>query len=195
MVESGARCKARNNGCDENHAKHYCRVCESSDSDHLAMNCPKGTTLYHGTRVTSISPISLTGLKGSSSGRLGPGLYLTTKAEAFKIAEHYGVGTGVAVFEVRVNISSCKDLGSAGDTGGSWMSGYNSATSMHPPWAGIPVPFREWVIKDPTKCRIKGLHMIGGVIDGEVRLPRATIRIQGTCRFGGNITAGNIILG
>ena len=57
-----------------------------------------GQDFYHGTKYTSISSISHEGLRASTSGRLGAGVYLTTKEEAFKIAKLRGAGTGVVVF-------------------------------------------------------------------------------------------------
>ena len=53
---------------------------------------------------------------------------------------------------------------------------FNSLTGMHPASAGIAHPWQEWVLKDPKRLRISEVHMIGGVVDGDVNLPRANIR-------------------
>lgn len=66
-----------------------------------------------------------TGLRLSSDGRLGKGLYLASKSHAVSVAKHRE-GKGIAVvFEVLVNESKC-------------------LKSMHPPWAGIKTEFKEW---------------------------------------------------
>ena len=72
-----ASCKVL--GCDENHSKHYCRLCENNDSDHFARKCPKGVLLYHGTKVDCLSSISKTGLRASVWGRIGKGVYFANK--------------------------------------------------------------------------------------------------------------------
>ena len=178
--------------CDENHSKHYCKLCRNSNSDHLASNCSTGIELYHGTKVSNISSISLNGLSASSSGRLGPGLYLTTREEAFRIAGHRGEGTGTAVIKVKVNLGSC--CFSNDDANGSWSKNYDSAWGNHPSWAGNR-EFKEWVLKDASRCRITGFYLIDGIIDGEINSPRTEIIVKGNCTFNGNITTGSLIIG
>eukprot|EP01084_Bolivina_argentea_P174866 302872_1 len=38
------RCKA--SGCQQRHARHYCKVCHDSDSNHRAGNCPSNSNRY-----------------------------------------------------------------------------------------------------------------------------------------------------
>ena len=71
---------------------------------------------------------------------------------------------------------------------------YNSLTGMHGASDGIPHAWQEWVLRDPTRLRISEVNMIGGVVEGDVHLPRADIRTSGDCTFRGNITAGNVII-
>lgn len=136
---------------------------------------------------------SKTGLNASTSGRLGPGLYLTTKDEAFKIAKYRNSGTGVAVFEVHVNVGKTYDNGSADDNSGSWASkGYDSCTGNHPAWCDN-ASFKEWVIKDPRKIRIKAVHLVDGVIDGDFSLKRIDFHVSGNCNFRGNHSIGGTL--
>lgn len=46
-------------GCNESHSKHFCTLCKKDDVTHFAMNCPEGIDLWHGTRMTNLSDISL----------------------------------------------------------------------------------------------------------------------------------------
>jgi hypothetical protein len=74
-------------GCYFNHTSHYCVVCDTWDSDHLAKNCPTGIIVYHGTKMEYALLISKNGWIPSKDGCLGPGVYFTPdKAEAIKIA-------------------------------------------------------------------------------------------------------------
>lgn len=49
-------------GCTEAHSKHYCRLCDDEDSDHLSKNCDTGITLYHGTTLDRLQPIAISGV-------------------------------------------------------------------------------------------------------------------------------------
>mgnify|MGYP002634480998 CR=1 FL=1 len=113
-------CKVSN--CDEGHAQHYCRLCKTNDVDHFAMNCPHGVDLWHGTRISSLSPISLNnGLAASGVGRLGPAVYFGSKEIAQAVAEHRGQGTGVVIICCRVYLGNIKDCGTSDDNAGSWQ--------------------------------------------------------------------------
>ena len=116
---------------------------------------------------------------------------------ATKIATWRGQGEGIVVLKCRVNLQNCKDMGTANDPNitVSPEPNYNSLTGMHPPSAGIAHPWQEWVLKDPSRLRISEVHMIGGIVNGDVNLPRANIYVKGTCTFNGSITCGNLVFG
>ncbi|CDW78674.1 UNKNOWN [Stylonychia lemnae] len=96
------RCKARAT-CDDNHSKHYCRICSNRDSDHSARDCPSGITLYH-----------------------GPGIYFANGKIAEQVSKYRGNGTGIAIFKCRVNEAYCiqgihpKWIGVTADTFDEW---------------------------------------------------------------------------
>ena len=69
------RCGAKADGCIEEHYRHYCRLCEDNNSNHLSRNCPKGVSLYHGTTATAARSITAEGLKCSPNGSWGKGIY------------------------------------------------------------------------------------------------------------------------
>ena len=69
-------------GCNETHRKHFCRLCKKDDVTQFAKNYPEGVDLWHGTRMTNLSGISLNkGLKASNSGRLG--VYFANKESCY----------------------------------------------------------------------------------------------------------------
>ena len=92
--------------CKEEHKYHYCLLCDDSNSDHMAWNCPYGVNLYHGTKAINLIPIVIEkeGLKPSTSGRLGPGIYFATRDIAWKIAKYRDKGKMGAVIKCRVNL-------------------------------------------------------------------------------------------
>ena len=69
---------------------HNCIICNNGTANHMSMNCPYGSKLSHGTKVSNLSNISRVGLLPSSTGRLGGGLYLTTPDTAKVIAAYKG---------------------------------------------------------------------------------------------------------
>jgi len=85
-----------------------------------------------------------------------------------------------------------KNCGNAEDN--TWHGSHDSATSVHPAWAGAPA-FTEYCLGDGRRHRIKEVHIIGGTVDGEVYLPRVDIKIKGNVTFNCNVTAGNICIG
>ena len=91
-------CKAKY--CPENHSKHYCQVCEDSDSDHCAGNCPEGRDIYHGTKQEYAKLILQNGFAPTENGRIGSGVYFTVnKEEAARIAKYKYGGSGPVVIE------------------------------------------------------------------------------------------------
>lgn len=114
--------------------------------------------LFHGTKSENANSIFQNGLKGSTEGRLGPGIYLTVKDVAKNIAKHRGHGNDVFVIEVLVDVGKLKILsGQTGDKHGRWVSeGYSSCKSTHPAWI-IPRSFPEWCIKDSSRLKIVGM--------------------------------------
>ena len=93
----GKKCKVR--GCPETHSTHYCRLCEEDDTTHFSRDCPTGRILYHGTRLSNIQGVAKAGLKASTDGRLGAGVYFTESFEvASSISNYRGSGSGAAVF-------------------------------------------------------------------------------------------------
>ena len=88
-----------------------------------------------------------------------------------------------------------KNCGTSHDHQGSWVkSGYNSCYGMHPPWAGINHNFDEWVLKDESKCVIRGID-IRGEIDGDLYMPNGFIRMRGNVTIKGNLHIGTITFG
>ena len=82
-------------GSNETHRKHFCRLCKKDDVTHFVKNCPEGVDLWHGTRMTNLSGISLNkGLKASNSGRLGKDVYFANKEVATAVAKHGASVTG-----------------------------------------------------------------------------------------------------
>jgi len=78
--------------------------------------------LYHGTNCSSFNGIATNGFLRSESGRLGPGVYFTTKECAVAVGEHRGNGTGFAVFRVEVNLGAMIELETRNDSAGSWAN-------------------------------------------------------------------------
>lgn len=76
-------CKAKH--CPENHSKHYCKVCEDTDSDHCASNCPNSQTVYHGTHKKNVESIQKDGFRVSPTGRIGEGVYFALDFETAKL--------------------------------------------------------------------------------------------------------------
>ena len=153
-------------GCSVRHRSHYCRLCSNQDSSHYWQDCPEGKILYHGTRLSSIKLISEEGLRPSTAGRLGPGIYVT---DDFQVAETISLnrgqeGNGGAVFECKVNLRHIKDL--IRDTGSKWQNeGYDSAQTIHSSWYNTG-EFTEFYLKDTSKCSIRKVTVTEGRVDG-----------------------------
>lgn len=147
------------------------------------------TELYYILVVPTISSPSLTSLIPSSSGRFGPGLYLTAKEAAYAIARYkqsQNRNEGLVVFKLDVNLGLCKDNGYSNDIAGNWASYYDSCTGIHPAWAGGG-PFQEWVVKDANQIRIVEMDFFNGTIEGDLIFPGVDAKISGNSRFGGGV--------
>ena len=146
--------------CKENHASHFCSLCQDHDSNHFSCDCTKGITLYHGTKVDNTSGIASEGLKPSKNGRLGPGVYFVESySEAISIAKHRDREDGnvSVVLECTVSLGQMANLCNVRDSWElqSWQGRYHSAKAVHPPWAGINYSFNEICVKNQTFCSVK----------------------------------------
>ena len=75
--------RAKSDWCTEKHSRHFCRLC-----DEKIQIISQATTLYHGTAADAVTNITEEGLRLSSIGHLGPGIYFVdTLDKAMKIAQ------------------------------------------------------------------------------------------------------------
>ena len=125
---------------------------------------PVGTmhmTLYHGTNGANAASILGEGLRASTGGRLGAGVYLTDDKDVAKqVARHRGLQF---VVTVDVEIGTVKDYGS-GNPNAAWHGTYDVATALHPPWAGVQHSFMEYCIADANRVRV--VRVEGAVATG-----------------------------
>jgi hypothetical protein len=125
---------------------------------------PVGTmhmTLYHGTNGANAASILGEGLRASTGGRLGAGVYLTDDKDVAKqVARHRGLQF---VVTVDVEIGTVKDYGS-GNPDAAWHGTYDVATALHPPWAGVQHSFMEYCIADANRVRV--VRVEGAVATG-----------------------------
>ena len=135
------------NHCKEKH-KNYCSLCKNKDSHHFARKCPKGIILYHATRRTFVKSIksSRNKLKASPNGRLGPGVYLTNRYAAKKIAIMRAKEMNAPHFVV------LKCLVCLGQPRIDYSQGH------HPAWAGLQNGFNEYCLKDASRCKVLDYH-------------------------------------
>ena len=144
---------------------YHCRLCNWVTTTHYSLDCPTGTKLYHATRLPNIQGIVRQSLIPSSNGRLGSGVYFTDDFEVAKeISQKFGKEG--AVFECNVNLGILKNLGL--ESGSTWQyEGFDSATAMHPPWFGLNTGwFREYCLKDRTKCSLRNVTLTTINVDG-----------------------------
>lgn len=90
----------------------YCPLCQKHVS-HQPKDCPEGVDLWHGTRITSLSPISLAKRLNPSDhnkSRLGAGVYFTDKDSAIGVSSLRENGTGVVVIGCRVWLGNTKNF-------------------------------------------------------------------------------------
>lgn len=150
--------------------------------------------LYHGTRCSSFNGVATNGFLASGHGRLGPGVYFTTKECAQEIGQYRGSGTGFVVFRVEVNLGRTAETGTGNDGAGSWANGgYNSAHGTHPAWVGLP-PFPEWCVRNPGDCRVLSAEVINGTVSG-CDNPALDIYVSGNCLVNGDVTCRNMYIG
>ena len=138
--------------CQLGHYAHYCFACQKNDVDHSLKDCPKrhSMKLYHGTtrEKMAMDKILTFGLRDSSHGNLGMGVYMVHDYEvAKKIAKHRGKNW--AVIEAVVDLGKCQSnyALSHTDPQGQWRTSFDSIYRRHPPWAGVGREFREFCIK------------------------------------------------
>ena len=125
--------------CELDHEEHFCRLCERQDSDHFSSECPKSKTLYHGTQIKCLKPISTQGLNPSKDGRLGKGIYFVKEYnQAENISRERNDPNdkpNSVVIECKVHLGrhyNCNvDSDKYNDT---WQKEFDSASTMHPPW-------------------------------------------------------------
>ena len=148
-------------GCEEDHIKHYCQVCDQNDAAHFPRHCPDGTVLYHGTNSEVINAIVEEGfMKSGHRSRLGAGVYfVASEEEAGSISlnrDHKGPPRKKKVFLMcLVNLENHIFLDSG--AGSDWQNEYDSASSMHPPWAGIEADFKEFCVKNSKRCIVTSI--------------------------------------
>ncbi len=124
--------------------------------------------LFHGTRYENADSILRDGLRESSEGRLGKGVYFTTKKWAHRIAAQKGNGTKICVIEVEVDLGNLKKLdGQEEDRTGNWSRHsphHISCRTMHPPWSAVTQKqFLEICVRNSKRCKIVGMTAIGKV--------------------------------
>eukprot|EP00347_Sterkiella_histriomuscorum_P009512 403340926 len=101
----------------------------------------------------------------SSDGQIGPGIYLTTLVEAFKIADYKGDKDGSVVLKVAVNL-------------GKVFENSNSSVAIHERWAGIDYPFGDWVVKINNKLRVIDVWLISGTLTSKLIVPAANFYLM-----------------
>ncbi|CAF5144214.1 unnamed protein product, partial [Rotaria sp. Silwood1] len=118
--------------------------------------------VFHGTKCEHADSINIYGLKASTEGRLGPGIYLTVRDVAKQIAKYRGQGNEIYLIEVELDVGQMKVLpGSNDDRLGYWSAqGYDTCQSIHPAWI-VNHPFPEWCVRDSSRLRIIGMQQIG----------------------------------
>ena len=157
--KQGCRVKS----CEYNHNEHVCRLCEENDTDHFSSECPKSETLYHGSPFKYMKPISVEGLKESTDGRLGPGVYFVDEYDHAKSISKNRFGKNAAdnppvVIECQVYLGKHLNLGKRVDE--DWHKEYDSASTIHPPWPNVlEIDFKEYCLKDSRCCVMKTLYM------------------------------------
>jgi len=122
--------------------------------------------LYHGTDGKNAESILLAGLRASTQGKLGAGVYFTPDLNAAnKIAGYRGLPF---VISCDVVVGRQYDYDSnplnLPMVDGSWRNhGFESAQATHPPWAGVTYPFPEVCVLNPGAATMVEVH--GLIID------------------------------
>lgn len=155
--------KCRVPKCTEGHSVHFCKLCKDRDSNHFSSECPEGKILYHGTHMEAVYPISEDGLNKSADGRLGKGIYFVEKLEeAKKISANRKGSDGFhcffpVVLKCRVNLGKTIDLNYEDCKEWQRIHWYDSAVGMHPPWCKINHYFREYCLKNGSRCIVTAI--------------------------------------
>jgi hypothetical protein len=122
-------------------------------------------TGYHGTNGKNATSILTEGLKPSTQGRLGPGVYIATDvAAAREIARHRGMAF---VLTCTINVRKCYDVDTHGWKATWAAEGYTCARATHPPWAGFAAGFEEYCVVNACDVKIKA-------VEGAVEVPTPT---------------------
>lgn len=113
----------------------------------------KELILYHGTSVLLADSVERGGLKPSSQGCLGSGVYLASldKASNFALdAPLRQKGEGAVVFKVSVTITNPKYI-TGEDRQGEWRrEGHDAVRTTNTSFSSR----EEWCIADPSQCKL-----------------------------------------
>ena len=144
------QCRAKSDGCIKNRRKHFCRLCDENNSDHLSRNCPQASTLFHGTTADAVKNITEEGLKCSPRGCLGRGIYFVDNREyALTIARGRNPNNW-AVLQCKVNLGPPV----AGNQSPNTIERLHGTIGVHAPWAGITTDFMEYCLTNENRCNV-----------------------------------------
>ena len=146
------RCRAKSDGCIEKHSKHFCRLCDKDNSDHLSRNCPDASTLYHGTTSDAAKNITIEGLKCSPIGRLGRGIYFVDNRDHALTIARFKNPNNWSVLECRVNLGTPKR--SIGIQSPDTITRLHGTVGAYFPWAGVTRDFMEYCLTNEKKCNV-----------------------------------------
>lgn len=153
--------------------------------------------LYHGGKVAAVPAMASVGFVPSESGRQGMGVYLTDDYNvACSVSAHRGSGNHQVVFTVEVNTDGgVVQLGTRHDPHAMWaQGGQQVACATHPAWLGHG-PFTEYVVRNPHRCKITDIHLMGNVTVGAINNPNLNLRVQGNATLTGEIRCHTITIG
>ncbi|CAF1251791.1 unnamed protein product [Adineta ricciae] len=136
--------------------------------------------VYHGTLPKHADSINKHGLRPSTEGRLGPGIYLAEKSAAKKISQYNSDSNDSFVVEAELNVGHKKVLTGDDDDGdGQWYEeGYDTCQAEHYPWAGNNHKFPEWCVQEQKRVKIVKYHQHNGKTNFE-QAPRYPLNIKG----------------
>jgi len=155
-------CNAR--GCNETHPAHFCWVCKDKNSDHVsaACNTKHQAILFHGTLKDYKSSIQQTGLRKSSHGTLGAGVYfVTTRKYAEDIARYrarFSANKNFIVVEAVCDLGKIHSAPPQARNYSDWQNNNDSCYHKHGAWANVQSDFREVCIKDPSRVQVTQIH-------------------------------------
>jgi len=160
-------------------------------------------TLWIGTLTGNVQSIVDSGFMPSSSGRLGPGIYLTDDFNVAKtVARHRGKGSNMIVLKVQVKVPRVVELNVGSvpeerhDKNAQWaQKGDVAASGVHPAWLGL-APFKEWVVRDPLCCKVTDIFMLNGVLETGLQCresERITLHVANNVTINGDIKNCNML--